>query len=200
MGKGRKPNDSLLLRLESGLSSDPNFLMRYHLDYHTSQMSESRTHCYIQYWYMLFHQSFLQVAALMIFRVWMLGGHLPYFTKQDNPASFSDSLATRIMTYWYLIAFNSWLLLSPSVLSYDWQMGSIPLVESLWDSRNLATLMFIVIAVLLVYSSVVSNKTDVSTEDWPSSPGTPPFAVLIVQTSYSETYSVYCLKKGKLTE
>lgn len=115
--------------------------------------------------YMLFHQSFLQVVALMIFRVWMLGGHLPYFTKQDNPASFSDFLATRIMTYWYLIVFNSWLLLSPSVLSYDWQMGSIPLVESLWDSRNLATLMFIVIAVLLVYSSVVSNKTDVSTED-----------------------------------
>ena len=116
---------------------------------------------------MLFHLSFLQVVALMIFRVWMLGGHLPYFTKQDNPASFSDSLATRIMTYWYLIAFNSWLLLSPSVLSYDWQMGSIPLVESLWDSRNLATLMFIVIAVLLVYSSVVSNKTDVSAEDSP---------------------------------
>ncbi|CAH3117107.1 unnamed protein product [Porites lobata] len=105
------------------------------------------------------------VVALMIFRVWMLGGHLPYFTKQDNPASFSDSLATRIMTYWYLIAFNSWLLLSPSVLSYDWQMGSIPLVESLWDSRNLATLMFIVIAVLLVYSSVVSNKTDPEEQD-----------------------------------
>ena len=147
---------------------------------------------------MLFHQSFLQVVALMIFRVWMLGGHLPYFTKQDNPASFSDSLATRIMTYWYLIAFNSWLLLTPSVLSYDWQMGSIPLVESLWDSRNLATLTFIVIAVLLVYSSVVSNKTDVSIEDWPSSPGTPLFAVLIVKTSHSE--SVYCLKKGKLTE
>ena len=200
MREGRKPNDSLVLRLESGLSSDPNFLTRYHLDYHTSQMSESCRRCYIQYWYMLFHQSFLQVVALMVFRVWMLGGHLPYFTKQDNPASFSDSLATRIMTYWYLIAFNSWLLLSPSVLSYDWQMGSIPLVESLWDSRNLATLMCIVIAVLLVYSSVVSNKTDVSTEDWPSSPGTPPFAVLIVQTSYSETYSVYCLKKGKLSE
>lgn len=168
-------------------------------------MRESCTHSYISVLidFILFHQSFLQVVALMIFRVWMLGGHLPYFTKQDNPASFSDCLATRTMTYWYLIAFNSWLLLSPSVLSYDWQMGSIPLVESLWDSRNLATLMFIVIAVLLVYSSVVSNKTDVSIADWPSSPGTPlppppSFAVLIVQTSYSETYSVYCFKKGKI--
>lgn len=98
----------------------------------------------------------------MAFRIWMLGGHLPYFTKQDNPASFSDSLSTRLMTYWYLIAFNCWLLLSPSVLSYDWQMGSIPLVESLLDLRNLATFMFIIVAALLVYSAVMSNNTDVS--------------------------------------
>ena len=62
------------------------------------------------------------------------------------------------MTYSYLIAFNSWLLLSPSVLSYDWQMGSIPLVESPLDSRNLGTLMFAMIAVLLVYYAVSSNK------------------------------------------
>ena len=108
------------------------------------------------------YDSLLQVAFLMVFRVWMLGGHLPYFTKQDNPASFADSLATRIMTYWYLIAFNCWLLLSPSVLSYDWQMGSIPLVESSHDPRNLATLVFIVIAGFLAYSAVLSSNTDVS--------------------------------------
>ena len=93
----------------------------------------------------------------------MLGGHLPYFTNQDNPASFSDSLATRVMTYWYLLAFNCWLLLSPGVLSYDWQMGSIPLIESLLDSRNLATVTFVMIAALLAYSAVLSNNTDVST-------------------------------------
>ena len=94
----------------------------------------------------------------MAFRVWMLGGNLPHFTIQDNPASFSDSLSTRVMTYSYLVAFNSWLLMSPSVLSYDWQMGSIPLVESPLDSRNLGTLMFAMIAVLLVYYAVFSNK------------------------------------------
>ena len=94
----------------------------------------------------------------MAFRVWMLGGNLPHFTIQDNPASFSDSLSTRVMTYSYLIAFNSWLLLSPSVLSYDWQMGSIPLVQSPLDSRNIGTLMFAMIAILLVYYAVFSNK------------------------------------------
>ena len=99
------------------------------------------------------------VFCLMAFRVWMLGGNLPHFTLQDNPTSFSDCLSSHIMTYSYLIAFNSWLLLSPSVLSYDWQMGSIPLVESLMDSQNLGTLMFAMIAVLLVYFAVFSNDT-----------------------------------------
>ena len=99
------------------------------------------------------------VFCLMAFRVWMLGGNLPHFTLQDNPTSFSDCLSSRIMTYSYLIAFNSWLLLSLSVLSYDWQMGSIPLVESLMDSQNLGTLMFAMIAVLLVYFAVFSNDT-----------------------------------------
>ena len=94
----------------------------------------------------------------------MLGGNLPYFTAQDNPTSFSDSLTTRIMTYWYLLAFNSWLLLTPSVLSYDWQMGSIPLVESLLDYRNLATAVFVMVTALLAYCALLSNKINVSVE------------------------------------
>ena len=92
----------------------------------------------------------------------MLGGHLPHFTKQDNPASFSDSLGTRIMTYWYLIVCNAWLLLSPSVLSYDWQMGSIPLVETVLDSRNLATFVFVVITALLAHLGLLSKNINVS--------------------------------------
>ncbi|GAA6077306.1 protein O-mannosyl-transferase TMTC1 isoform X1, partial [Tachysurus ichikawai] len=45
------------------------------------------------------------------------------------------------LTYCYLLAFNAWLLLAPIVLCYDWQVGSIPLVESLWDLRNMAAVM-----------------------------------------------------------
>ncbi|KAH8035825.1 hypothetical protein HPB51_008896 [Rhipicephalus microplus] len=33
----------------------------------------------------------------------------------------------RLLTYSYLCAFNAWLVLCPHTLSYDWQMGSIPL-------------------------------------------------------------------------
>lgn len=68
---------------------------------------------------------------------------MPRFSDQDNPASFSSSLLTRFLTYSYLVAVNFWLLLFPLRLSYDWQLGSISLIESINDIRNLATLIFI---------------------------------------------------------
>lgn len=68
-------------------------------------------------------------------------------------ASFSLS---RILTYSYLLSFNAWLLLAPVVLCYDWQVGSIPLVESLADVRNLATLLLAVVMVALCLSYVFS--------------------------------------------
>ncbi|KAG5830560.1 hypothetical protein ANANG_G00312000 [Anguilla anguilla] len=81
------------------------------------------------------------VALIMSFRLWVMGGSMPLFSEQDNPASFSPHLLTRFLTYCYLLAFNAWLLLAPAVLCYDWQVGSIPLVESVWDVRNVATLL-----------------------------------------------------------
>ncbi|XP_032222074.1 protein O-mannosyl-transferase TMTC1 [Nematostella vectensis] len=100
----------------------------------------------------------LVVTCLLVFRLWMLGGSLPKFTTQDNPASFSDSLLTRVLTYCYLFAFNLWLLLSPYKLSYDWQGGSIPLVETVWDPRNLATIAFFSLIVLLLWFSLLSQE------------------------------------------
>ena len=41
----------------------------------------------------------------------------------------------------YLCVVNCWLLVAPISLCYDWQMGSIPLVESPLDWRNIATLL-----------------------------------------------------------
>ena len=94
----------------------------------------------------------------------MLNGQLPNFSKQDNPASFADSIITRLMTYCYLFAFNMWLLLTPSVLCYDWQMGSISLVESFLDVRNLATASFFVVLVILVFQATFSTVFPVSSE------------------------------------
>lgn len=59
----------------------------------------------------------------------------------DNPAAVSPSPA-RQLTFNYLLPVNAWLLLNPSELCCDWTMGTIPLVESLLDVRNVATLTF----------------------------------------------------------
>lgn len=62
----------------------------------------------------------------------------------------------RILTYCYLLSFNAWLLLAPIMLCYDWQVGSIPLVESLGDVRNVATVLLAVVMVALCLRCIFS--------------------------------------------
>lgn len=83
---------------------------------------------------------------------------MPLFSEQDNPASFSPYILTRFLTYSYLLAFNVWLLLAPITLCYDWQVGSIPLVETIWDVRNLATILLAVVMALLSLHCVAAFK------------------------------------------
>nr|XP_013802585.1 PREDICTED: transmembrane and TPR repeat-containing protein 1 [Apteryx mantelli mantelli] len=109
---------------------------------------------------------FLKRAALVIsyvilvlyFRLWIMGGSMPMFSEQDNPASFSPYLLTRFLTYSYLLAFNAWLLLAPITLCYDWQVGSIPLIESVWDARNLATVFLVLVLMLLSLHCIAAFK------------------------------------------
>lgn len=71
----------------------------------------------------------------------------------DNPAAVSPT-PTRQLTFNYLLPVNAWLLLNPSELCCDWTMGTIPLVESLLDLRNMATLLFYTFLGLLAYHSL----------------------------------------------
>ncbi|KAM5251769.1 protein O-mannosyl-transferase TMTC1 isoform 4-T4 [Hipposideros larvatus] len=64
----------------------------------------------------------------------------------------------RFLTYSYLLAFNVWLLLAPVTLCYDWQVGSIPLVETLWDTRNLATILLAAVMALLSLHCLAAFK------------------------------------------
>ncbi|KAG5267253.1 hypothetical protein AALO_G00219680 [Alosa alosa] len=98
----------------------------------------------------------LHVAFIMSVRLWLMGGSMPLFSEQDNPASFSPHLLTRFLTYCYLLAFNAWLLLAPMVLCYDWQVGSIPLVETAWDARNGASLLLALSLLALCLHCVLS--------------------------------------------
>ncbi|CAG7718642.1 unnamed protein product [Allacma fusca] len=95
--------------------------------------------------YNLFRRIFiigLGGLAFVTFRIVMLQGSLPQFSDQDNPASFAPCKVTRFRTFVYLPAFNFWLLLAPISLNYDWQMGSIPLVDKWTDIRNIPCLVF----------------------------------------------------------
>ncbi|XP_074034242.1 protein O-mannosyl-transferase TMTC1, partial [Leptinotarsa decemlineata] len=85
---------------------------------------------------------FTSLGILLALRLAILQGSLPKFSQQDNPAAFHPSVLVRFLTFCYLSAFNWWLILCPSTLSHDWQMGSIPLVYSAHDSRNFLTISF----------------------------------------------------------
>ncbi|XP_069894367.1 protein O-mannosyl-transferase TMTC1 isoform X1 [Dipodomys merriami] len=98
------------------------------------------------------------VMVLLYFRLWIMGGSTPLFSEQDNPASFSPYILTRFLTYSYLLAFNVWLLLAPVTLCYDWQVGSIPLVETIWDPRNLATVLLLAVLTSLSLHCLVAFK------------------------------------------
>ncbi|XP_043943799.1 protein O-mannosyl-transferase TMTC3 [Protopterus annectens] len=90
---------------------------------------------------------------LVVIRVQVIQSQLPVFTRFDNPAAVSPTPA-RQLTFSYLLPVNSWLLLNPSELCCDWTMGTIPLVESLLDVRNLATLAFFCFLGLLTHYSL----------------------------------------------
>ncbi|GFU19321.1 protein O-mannosyl-transferase TMTC3 [Trichonephila clavipes] len=95
-------------------------------------------------------------VCLLIARVKIMGAQLPVFTKFDNPAAAS-AFPVRQLTYNYLLPVNAWLLLFPSDLCCDWTMGTIPLVESIFDPRNAATLTFYCVLGAIVW---VALKAD----------------------------------------
>ena len=78
----------------------------------------------------------------------------------DHKSSISSGLTphrtliclalARFLTYSYLWVFNSLSLLCPTVLSYDWQLGSVPLLTSLADPRVLHILAATLLLLLLV--------------------------------------------------
>lgn len=87
----------------------------------------------------------------MAFRIVFMGNKPPEFAPSDNPASDSDSAVTRFLTYILLPVLNVWILVCPRVLSFDWSMDAIPLVEFIADIRNLFSIAFY--AILFYFSS-----------------------------------------------
>uniref|UniRef100_A0A1B6F0B4 dolichyl-phosphate-mannose--protein mannosyltransferase n=1 Tax=Cuerna arida TaxID=1464854 RepID=A0A1B6F0B4_9HEMI len=100
----------------------------------------------------------LSTLTLLLVRLQIMGSKLPVFTRFDNPASVAAT-PTRQLTYNYLVSVNLWLLLLPCDLCCDWTMGTIPMVESLLDRRNLSTLgAYIALATLAYVALTTANR------------------------------------------
>ena len=66
----------------------------------------------------------------------------------------------RQLHWLYLVFVNCWLLLQPSFLCADWTMGTIPLITSIFDLRNLITILtFLSLGLLSVYSVTRVSST-----------------------------------------
>uniref|UniRef100_A0A665VVY3 dolichyl-phosphate-mannose--protein mannosyltransferase n=1 Tax=Echeneis naucrates TaxID=173247 RepID=A0A665VVY3_ECHNA len=81
-------------------------------------------------------------AILLSARLYWMGNKPPNFSNSDNPAADSPHFLTRTLTFLHLPAANTWLMLCPDKLSFDWSMDAVPLIKSLADWRNLHTVAF----------------------------------------------------------
>ncbi|XP_066909722.1 protein O-mannosyl-transferase Tmtc3 [Halyomorpha halys] len=95
--------------------------------------------------------------ALLFLRILVMGAKLPIFTRFDNPAS-AASTPTRQLSYHYLISLNTWLLLFPCDLCCDWTMGSVPLISSFSDPRNISTVIMYLTLITLAHTAFNCNN------------------------------------------
>lgn len=96
-------------------------------------------------------------VCLLLARLQIMGSQLPVFTRFDNPASVTHT-PVRQFTYHYLISLNLWLLLFPCDLCCDWTMGTVPLVESILDPRNLGTIAAYAFLAALIFVAFTNDN------------------------------------------
>ncbi|RZF38686.1 hypothetical protein LSTR_LSTR003492 [Laodelphax striatellus] len=104
----------------------------------------------------------LSTVGLLLLRLQVMGSKLPVFTRFDNPASVA-SFPARHLTYNYLVSVNVWLLAFPCDLCCDWTMGTVPLLTSLLDPRNLATLATYATLATLVFVALTTDNRQQAT-------------------------------------
>ena len=157
------PCDLLKVIRPSSTSSSMTILQNNHSGHHSPSFHHQKHHHNYQniskWVYYCFTRMFALVfftIILLISRIKLMGGSLPVFTRFDNPAAVSPA-PTKQLTFGYLFGVNAWLLLHPCDLICDWTMGTIPLIESFLDPRNMSTVLTIVFSLALIYSACASE-------------------------------------------
>jgi hypothetical protein len=112
---------------------------------------------------LLIHPAFHYLSVIMFLSAtWLYCIDVSVSLYRSSHNSVWLCFCRRFLTFCYLAAFNCWLLLCPATLSHDWQMGSVPLLTTLTDSRNIATCLFFGCCFLIAYRGIadfeVSSK------------------------------------------
>ncbi|KAL7744365.1 hypothetical protein ACLKA6_001754 [Drosophila palustris] len=79
---------------------------------------------------------------LVVARLWWQNFEAPEFKTVDNPIAHNEHLLTRGLSQQYLLVMNFWLMLCPQWLCFDWALGCVNLVTSIWDMRLQAVIAF----------------------------------------------------------
>jgi tetratricopeptide (TPR) repeat protein len=103
---------------------------------------------------------FLVVCGVLLvwFRMSMNYDSHPVFKPYEMRAAFHPDRSVRILSFSNIHAHNAWLLLSPSGLCCDWSLGTLPLVSSLSDTRNLYSLALYATLLLLLLHTLCSKR------------------------------------------
>lgn len=62
----------------------------------------------------------------------------------------------QLFSYCYLIVLNIWLLVNPSKLCFDYSMGCITPIESVFDRRFCLTISIVIVIIILLYRRIVN--------------------------------------------
>lgn len=85
------------------------------------------------------------------------------FIEQTNPSIFMKNTLHRSLMKTYLAACHAWMLIFPYHLNADWAWGSIELIRSVWDPRNLGTALFLLTLACCLYLSLFRSRLMAST-------------------------------------
>ncbi|CAH1782005.1 unnamed protein product [Owenia fusiformis] len=96
-------------------------------------------------------------VAILSTRMWVMGSEPPIFQIVDNPHSFVNNTILRVLNYNYIYALNCWILVFPAWLCFDWSMGCIPVIYSIFDLRISIAFTFIIGLSCLLYKAAQSG-------------------------------------------
>lgn len=99
----------------------------------------------------------IAIATILHLRL-SIPGPVTHFSTADNPTAKSNTVFTRFYSFSYLPVFNFKLLVYPHTLSFDWGMDAIPRITSLFDTRNIVSLLFYSALCRIVIKSVLLNR------------------------------------------